>query len=160
MEDDDDFDFLLQLAAAVDARDPKGLPALLVKDDDTILKEAYGGSIDRNEHSRQASQTATSSTSGAIQGNPSRTAGVKSHNITQADLLQRPKADSVCTQHVACYKEEISGLRVSLINRHSSLTSNTDPRPSVIDSTPHGRCLGPSWDRSWSGIASTTPAPS
>ena len=159
MEDDDDFDFLLQLAAADDARDPKGPPALLVRDDDTILKEAYGGSIDRNEHSRQASQTAASSTSGAIQGNPSRT-GVKSHNITQADLLQRPKADSVCTQHVACYKEEISGLRVSLINLHSSLTNNTEPRPSVIDSTAHGRCLGPSWDRSWSGIASTTPAPS
>jgi hypothetical protein len=48
MDSDDDCDFLLQLAAEAEAeeanpvRGNQTLPSLLVKDDDTLLEEAYG----------------------------------------------------------------------------------------------------------------------
>ena len=118
MEEDDDFDFLLQLAAAdelPDSRPDSSIPALLVKDNDTPP-------VDGKYACQQAHTSALESSTQChpltgIQplnhGNLRGSMKPVSSAVPLGGLLKRPISDNIGTQHVACYKEETSGLRVN-----------------------------------------------
>ncbi|GAX84370.1 hypothetical protein CEUSTIGMA_g11792.t1 [Chlamydomonas eustigma] len=113
MDEEDDYDFLLQLAE-FDKPDNfsnsnKNLPSLLQKDDDTVLEEAYGR---RNllahvaslpDRSKSQKLTAVSHPASEICRTLKQTAKVQ----TEGQKVQK----SAC--QTACYEEKLSGLRVS-----------------------------------------------